>query len=200
MSPKELLEKLKPTVSSKKQRTLDVIYEICIEQVERGVPDFSAATISRLGFKRGAPKAQSIRNKSGEHYRALLKAFMVQHSSVGKPPTKPRRVDDWITEIKDPKLKMLVKIQAADLAKAKKMIKEIIPPGLEIYVDDRGMPSTEHKLNSSERRALEYSLDKQFLLDNGFVLGKYGDVLNSDGKKVFKPGTLDAMKKALEYL
>jgi len=200
MSPKELLEKLKLNVSNKKRLTLDVIYEICIEQVERGTPDFSVATISRLGYNRGAPKAQSIRNQAGEHYRALLKAFADQHSPVGKQLSKTKRVDDWITEIKDPKLKLLVQIQASELAKAKTLIKEIIPPGLEIYIDDRGTAKAEHRLSKIERGALEYCLDDLFLLDNGFKLGKYGDVLNSDGSKVFKPGTLDAMKKALGYL
>jgi len=200
MNTEELLDKLKINASNKAQRTLDLIYEICTEQVERGVADFSAATISRLGYKRGMPKAQSIRNKSGVYYRALLQAFTEQYSSIGLLPSKPRQADAWITEIKDPKLQLLVRMQAFDLVKAKKMIKEIIPPGLQICVDDRGSPGIEHRLNNGERKALKYIVEKQFLLDNGFVEGKYGDVLNLEGNKVFRPGTIDGIKRALEYL
>jgi len=200
MNTEELLKKLKSNVSNKAQQTLDLIYEICIEQVERGVADFSAATISRLGQKRGVPKAQSIRNKSGVHYRALLQAFTEQHSSIGLQLSIPRRADAWITEIKDPKIQLLVRMQAADLAKAKRMIKEIVPPGLQVCIDDRGSPGTECRLNNVERKALEYTVEKQFLLDNDFVVGKYGDVLNSEGNKVFRPGTIDGIKRALEYL
>ena len=69
MKPAELLEKLKETASPKGSKTLDAIYEICIEQEQRGLGDFSVATIARLGHKRGIPKAQSLRNKSGESYR-----------------------------------------------------------------------------------------------------------------------------------
>jgi len=200
MTPEEALKSLKSKSSSRVQHSLDAIYEICLEQVERGVNDFSAATIARLGCKRSVPKAQSIRNKSGENYRILLQSFSEHHFSSTKTVFKPKKEDAWIDEIKDPKLKFLVKKQAADLSKAKKMIKEIIPPGLEIYVDDRGIPNVEHKLNTVERRALDYAIGEHFLRDNNYTLGKYGDLINQDGMKVFKPGTLDAMKKALEYL
>lgn len=66
MKPKVLLDKLKETVSPKAIKTLDAIYEICLEQEKRGVYDFSVATIARLGYKRGVPKAQSLRNKTGK--------------------------------------------------------------------------------------------------------------------------------------
>ena len=75
MTPIELNEKLKINASYKVQQTLDAIYQICLEQQERGIYDFSVATISRLGHQRGVPKAQSIRNKSGEKYRALISLF-----------------------------------------------------------------------------------------------------------------------------
>jgi len=55
-------------------------------------------------------------------------------------------------------------------------------------------------LNNVERKALKYIVEKQFLLDNDFVEGQYGDVLNLEGNKVFRPGTIDGIKRALEYL
>lgn len=75
MNPEELLEKLKQGASAKVKETLDAVYEVCKEQQERGINDFSIATIAKLGSKRGVPKAQSIRNKSGEKYKALIVAF-----------------------------------------------------------------------------------------------------------------------------
>ena len=47
MKPNELLEKLKETASPKAGRTLDTIYKICVEQQQRGLSDFSIATIAR---------------------------------------------------------------------------------------------------------------------------------------------------------
>ena len=72
MNPEELLNKLKHGSSLKIQQSLDAIYEVCMEQQERGIQDFSVSTISNLGFNRGVPKAQSIRNRTGEKYRALI--------------------------------------------------------------------------------------------------------------------------------
>lgn len=199
MGPKETLDYLKSTKSSRVHSSLEAVFAICQEQVERGVSDFSISTISRLGFKRGVPKSQSIRNKTGEHYRILIQAF-IESMPSRKPSQKPRAVDDWIDCISDPKLRMLVQIQASELAEAKKMIKEIIPPGLEIRIDDRrGLPM-DYRLNNVERRALEFLVSEDFLKMYNFSLGSCSDVLDSDNRKIFKPGTLEALSKALRYL
>jgi len=49
---------------------------------KRGLSDFSIATIVRLGHKQGEPKAQSLRNKTDESYRALLRSF--EDENLGK--------------------------------------------------------------------------------------------------------------------
>lgn len=66
-----------------------------MEQQERGIQDFSVSTISNLGFNRGVPKAQSIRNRTGEKYRALIQCFA--DSSQTNKLTKPSPSDNpWI--------------------------------------------------------------------------------------------------------
>jgi len=81
MHSEEILNKLKEKASPKVCLTLESIFEICLEQEKRGLDDFSVATIARLGHKRGVPKAQSLRNKSGEIYRALLSSFEEKHKN-----------------------------------------------------------------------------------------------------------------------
>ncbi|WP_341303140.1 gamma-mobile-trio protein GmtX [Pseudomonas sp. TMP25] len=199
MSPEETLEHLISITSSRSHRVLNAIYQICIEQLERNVFDFSISTIARLGFNRGIPKAQSIRNKTGENYRALIKAF-VDHSPASKKPMRPKSADAWIDEIKDLRLKMLVKILESQLVEARNLVQELIPPGFEICVDDRRTAQVEHKLNAVERRALEYVLSDEFMAKLGLKLGGFGDVVDSSNVRFFKPGTIDAIKKALDYL
>ena len=80
MTPADLLEELKQGVTNRTAITLDAIYEVCTEQLERGIHDFSIATIARLGTKRGVPRAQSLRNKTGERYRALIQSFADNHA------------------------------------------------------------------------------------------------------------------------
>ncbi len=164
MKPEEILVELKRKASPRTQKTLDAIYKICQEQEKRGQFDFSIATISRLGYERGVPKAQSLRNVTGEKYRALISAFEEIHKNK-KPKTQFNSEHDWIEEINNPKHKILARIQAAELAAANKLITEIVPPGSRIEVRDYQNQIIENgdKFSDLERRALEYLISADFL-------------------------------------
>lgn len=199
MKPVEILEKLKSDASARQHKTLDAIYAVCQEQVERGVNDFSYATVSRLGSGRGVPRAQSIRNSTGQYYQALIKSF-ADESTAGNTVVKRKKADAWIDEIKDPKLRLLVSIQQSELNEARRLVREIVPPNTTIVVDDRRGGLAEHRLNDSERRALEFLASEEFLMEWKFTAGDRGDVLDSEGNRVFKPGTIDGLKKSLKHL
>jgi hypothetical protein len=201
MTSKDLLEKLKKEASFKVQETLDAIYQICLEQQERGIQDFSIATIAKLGQKRGVPKAQSIRNKSGEKYRALINAFA--DAAEQKPPIKTSKNDeDWIDEITNPKHKLLVRIMSSELREARKQVEEILPPKLRVDVYDHKSPkpADEACLTEQERRAFEYIISEAFQKKWDLQSNQYGEMIDRNNKTVFKVATVDAIKKALEYL
>ena len=203
MSPFELLESLKKDSSNKVQESLDAIYEICQEQTERGLSDFSISTIARLGYKRGVPKAQSIRNKTGEKYRALIQAF-IDSSTPNRALKKLSQTDnDWISEIENPKHQILVRILASELKAANQMINEIIPPKQRIEIYDHSpvsQPKASFKLNEIEIRALQYLLSEDFQKAWKLTSTDQGALLNEEKKLVFKVATLDAIRKALENL
>lgn len=198
MSPEELLEKLKLGVSARQSKTLDAVYMVCQEQVDRGAYDFSYTTIARIGAGRGVPKAQSIRNRSGEAYQALIKYFAEMASP--NQPRKRKSGDAWIDEISDPKIRLLVSKQQAELIEARRLVREIVPPGTTIVVDDRRGGLAQHRLSEVERRALEFLASDEFLKEWGYEVGERGEVTDSQGNRKFKPGTIDALKKALKYL
>jgi len=201
VKPNQLLEKLKATASTKACRTLDAIYEICVEQEKRGLDDFSVATIARLGHKRGVPKAQSMRNKTGEQYRALLRSFEEQHPR-SKSRTELKAKDDWIEEIQNPKHKLLARIQASELAAANKKLRDFVPPGTRIEVRDYQNEAWAdgRMLNDLERRALEYIISEEFLGKWAFSVSEYGEILDGTGTVVLRAATVDAVKKAITYL
>jgi hypothetical protein len=94
-----------------------------MEQHYRGIHDFSISTISKLGFSRGVPKAQSIRNKTGEKYRALIQHFgdvTFQKPKLRKPSQSENA---WIEEIQNPKHQLLARIMASKLKEAQQMIR-----------------------------------------------------------------------------
>ncbi|BBV98449.1 gamma-mobile-trio protein GmtX [Pseudomonas alloputida] len=198
MTPEELLAVLcerKP----KQRASLEAIYAVCQEILEAKSTDFSYANVARLGKSRKVPKAQSIANSTGENYQALIKCFASADSSR-KKPKRPRRGDAWADEIKDPQVRLLVQHTLAELTEAQNALKEIHPPGRTIRIDDRSGSAPDFKLNSLERRALEYLRSKDFLNDFKLQEGDLGDVLDQKGRAVFKPGTLDALEKVLKLL
>lgn len=203
MDAKDLLEHLKKNATTRAQKTLDAVYKVCEGQVERGIFDFSYVTISRLGKGLKVPRAQSIRNAAGEPYRLLIQAFI--DASPGKRKLKgASHPDAWVDNIADHTQRYLTRVLMSELAEARRVLSEIIPPSMEIVVDDRTSVISnvkgDFKLTGSESNALKYLISDEFLLQHGFVRGVYGDVMKEDGKKVFKPGTIDALNKALKFL
>lgn len=202
MSPEELLEQLKKDASGKVQQSLDAIYDICKEQQERGIQEFSIATISKLGYKRGVPLAQSIRNTSGVKYRALIQTFADAASQGKKTKKLSKQETDWVTEVENPKHQLLIRIMASELKEAQQMVREIIPPKqrIDIY-DHKNIDSDEtFRLTEQEIRALEYLLSNDFQKKWNFTQTKYGELVDENQIPVFKVATLDAIRKALEHL
>lgn len=201
MKTEKVLVKLKIGASEKTQKTLDAIYAVCNEQLERGIADFSVSTIAKLGQMRGVPKAQSIRNKTGERYRALISAFE-QTSPVKDQGKISKKDEDWIREIDNPKHRLLTRIMASELKASQQKLREIVPPNtvIEVYDNKNTTNHTEHRLTNQERRALEYLLSSSFRNKWHLTQTEFGDLIDENEKMVFKPATIDALKKALEYL
>lgn len=200
MKPDQLLLKLKETSSPKTCMTLDAIFKVCVDQERREVLDFSVATIARLGFGRGVPKAQSLRNRTGESYRALLRSFEDKHRNHQQKIEKG--ANDWIDEIQNPRLRLLVRMQASELAAAADKVRNLAPPGTRIDVRDHLNDSFASctTLTSLERRALEYLVSQDFLTKWSFSISEYGEIVDGSGAIVLKAGTVDAVTKALTHL
>ena len=182
--------------------SLEAVYATCKEIANSGATNFSYAAIARLGAGRGVPKAQSISNKTGENYQALIKCFA---DAVGtrKRPSKPAASDVWADNISDAKLRILVHRTLAELTEAKRTIKELIPPGTHIRVDDRRQTSAappDFKLTDIERNAITHLMSDSFLKQWKLVRGERGDLLDENSRAVFMPGTLQALEKLLKYL
>lgn len=198
MTPEEMLAHLKERAPRQKA-TLDAVFAVCQEQIERGMTDFSFATIARLGGGRGVPKVQSIRNKTGDNYQMLIKCFEGSKGARKRVP-KEKAADAWVDEIADPRLRLMVNITLSKLREAERLNKELILPGTEIRIDDRVGSQTEYRLTPVERRAIEHLMSEDFFMTWRLKPGSKGTVVDEQGKIVFKPGTLDALTKILNYL
>ncbi|RTR38191.1 hypothetical protein EKG38_14595 [Shewanella canadensis] len=204
ISSNTVLEQLKTQTSSRVQDSLDAIFKICEEQQERGLNEFSYSTIARLGKGHGVPAAQSIRNKTGEPYRTLIASFAKATSKPEKANTHANKGKSytWIEELKDPVVKLQANILYSQKLAAERLVKEIAPIDqvIEIFDGASSTPSLS-KLTNLEREALEHLISTEFMRQQRLELGPNGSILTTDEKETFFPvATLDAIKKALQYL
>ena len=199
----EVYEKLKDSaVNDRTRKTLDAIHKVCNEQFDRGSKDFSIATISRLGEDIGIPKAQSIRNSTGETYRALINAWQNANPVQTNKP-KVSRQKEWIDRISDPTIRFLVQDLAATnrkLVSELQLVKSVTT--LEIDMRKETTPSlTENqsppKLLDSEREALANAISPEFIESQGWEANSRGRVVDINGKTLFKNGFVTAIKKLI---
>ncbi|EPM43016.1 hypothetical protein SAMN05444507_11146 [Pseudomonas syringae] len=197
MSPEAILESLKASSPPRVHKTLDAVYLACKEQKERKSSDFSYAMIAKVGKVYGVPAKQSLHNEGGARYRALIDAFADQ------VPAKPKPVSGkyaWIDALPIGEQKLLTHMLLAELKASEFKLREIVPPNKIISIDTRQQPSELFKLSPGERRALEYLVSSEFLTEHSLKLGARGDSYGPNGEQLFRPGTFDALKKALEHL
>lgn len=198
MSPEMMLDKLKSKTTTRTQKTLDAIYEVCKSQIEAGATNFSYAHIAKVGQGLGVPSKQSLHNKSGELYRVLIDAF----AETVQEKSSKRSADDWIEQINNPSQKLLTRQMEAELKEAKKTIEELKTPSSEIYIYDNAGASIDERevLTQVERKALEYVTSFTFKKKWGFTENEFGEYVDEKGGVIFRSGTLDAIRKALRSL
>lgn len=91
---------------------------------------------------------------------------------------------------------------ASELKEAQQMLREIIPPKqrIDIYDHKHMISDLSFKLTDQEVRALQYLLSSDFQKKWNLKATEYGALVDEKNLPVFKVATLDALRKALEYL
>jgi hypothetical protein len=208
MHPDDLLDQLKKTATPRKQKTLDLIYEVCKEQYERGSRDFSVATIARIAEDRGGPSKGAIHNKTGDDYKGLIKAWAEHTGGVTR---KVRQVSEnpysaLIDKIDNPALRSMM---AGILAENRQMRREITLLKAEgNRVIDMRPQSTQPReavqvlpasfgLYPSEIEALRHAVSDKLLAGEGWTSDAEGRVISETGRPVYKPGYMTAIRKII---
>ena len=208
MHPDDLLDQLKKTASPRKQQTLDLIYDVCREQYERGSKDFSVATIARIAADRGGPSKGAIHNKTGDDYKGLIKAWAEHTGGVTR---KVRQVSEnpyteLISKIENPALRSMM---AGILAENRQMRREItllkaegnrvidMRPSRDAPREAVQILPASTGLYPTEIEALRHAVSDRLLRDEGWMCDAEGRVLNEVGRVVFKAGYMSAIRKII---
>lgn len=206
MHPDDLLDQLKKTATPRKQRTLDIIYEVCREQYERGSKDFSVATIARLAADRGGPSKGAIHNVTGDDYKGLIKAWAEHTGGVTR---KVRQVSEnpyaaLIDKIENPALRSMMNGILAENRQMRRQITLLKAEGIRV-IDMRPQTAeprevvqilpASHGLYPSEIEALHHAVSDRLLKDEGWRTDVEGRVINEVGRVIYKPGYVSAIRK-----
>lgn len=203
VNPEELLSSLKDAAkSSKTIKSLEAINITCLEMLDKKV-EITYSSVAAFGEAHGVPKAQSIRNKSGEPYRLLIDSWkkLIPKSQINKTSKYPKSYE-WIGSINDASIRFLVddlKARATSLQAELDRVKSITT--LEIDLRDVEYESNTNKfpfkLTNSEFEALKSAIDEGFLKREGWSSDQYGRIKNDKNREMYKVGYMSAIKKIL---
>lgn len=214
LAPEDVLAALQRDATKRTQQSLELIYALCKEQHEAGNLDFSVATIGRLSAARGGPSTQAIRNATGEHYRALLKAWANHVEGATRKPAvraEPGVADDVLAMITDPSVRAVV---GSFLAENRKLKAEntMLKSHAQIVIDRRPSPGISTPAAQSgvqvlpplstllplEVDALRHAISEELLTKMGWTVDAKTGRVSKGGHAIFRAGFATAIKKVLD--
>lgn len=211
MNPELLLDQIKKSANIRKTRNLEIVNDVCREQFERGSKDFSIALIGRLSEQKGGPATQSIHNKTGADFKALISAWASHTGGSVKrqPKLKDNPLYTIMEKIPDPAVRAVV---GSVLAENKKLKGEVnlLKRNAGVIIDQRPSQRTPvyaqqlveilpdfHGLTDSEKDALRHSVSDKLMRDEGWNIDDSGRIMNKLGRPIFKAGYASAIRKVL---
>ena len=211
MTPESLFTSLSSQLGTRKQRSLQLIHQICAEQQERNSHDFSIATIGKLSKARGGPSEQAIRNKNGDEYRQLIASWQCtnNHKKLGRTPVE--QPQDVLKLINEPSVRAEVGLMLAELKQLRGEVRLLKSLNKDTIIIDksihlRGSSNSKVELlpaiplSSAELHALENAISPATFENNGWQEDpKDNSVRNQHGRKVFEAGFVSAIKTVLDH-
>jgi len=199
-----------------KDEKLRKLHEICAQEFARhsdGARDLSLANISRMAESHGLFKARTIYNKQSEDYAALIYAWADYNGPKRSKPLKSEKTAhakyDFLKKIDDPAVRQLCQIAFVQRDKLKaelnllksqtQIVVDMRPLGAEIAsgLGNVAVIELAAQLTDSERKALEEAISIDTLKHRKWVLGSEGEVADQQGRFVFLPGFVSAIRKIL---
>lgn len=189
-----------------KVQALNAIHELCRAHHGSGGRDFSVLAIGKLCEEKGLLTARGLYNSSSADHRKLIESWA---RLAGPAPVKVKKAlstDEFVMEIKDPALRMLVQTTIAERNKLRSDL-NVLRAAKVIEVDRRPLVDAEPLtaipavgLTDSEREALKEAVSAKFIEDQGWEERELGEIVNHRGSTLFAPGFATGLRKLLGQL
>jgi hypothetical protein len=190
--------------SSRSRKSLEALHAVCKEHYEAGAVDFRITTIAKVGASRGVPSAQTIRNKTGEAYKAVIEAWQalgIQRKKAIKVQTAPAGKYDWVDEVSNKTHRYLILDLISTVRKLRaenKGFASIKKLEIDYRADAEGKfePHLPRLLNH-EIDALKDAISGESLKLKGWTKTERGSIKDHTGKIIFRNGFVDGIEKLL---
>lgn len=210
---KALIEKGNRRDKSEKLRR---IHELCSLEYSRhshGARDLSLSNMSKVAESHGLFKARTIYNAQSSDYVTVINAWADYNGPrastlIGKKTALAEKYE-FLRKIEDPAVRSLCQMGLIERDKVRAEL-NMLKSKFELIVDMRpfgagiakGAASAaviepEAQLTDSERNALLAAIDTKSLAQRHWQLGETGEVLDQQGRFVFRPGFATAIAKIL---
>jgi hypothetical protein len=191
MDPDVFLEQLKTSAGTRKAKSLDILHEVCREQFKRGSKDFSVGTIGRLSGERGGLATQSIRNATGDDFKALVSVWANHTGGSEKRQPKVHETPLYavLEKIPDPAVRAVIGPVLAENKKLKGEV-NLLKRNAQIVIDQRPTAGRAGEgkggvqvvlagaLTDTEKEALRHACSSKLLQDEGWHVDESGRVLS----------------------
>lgn len=211
LDPNRLLEDMCKSASARKEQSLRLLFKLCQQQATNGSRDYSIATIGRLSAEADGPSAAAIRNKPGEDYRALIKAFSDSVDGNARKKHIPAKTaaDELLEGVTDPVLKVRVKLILAEneSLRAQLLAARHLANQTAAIVLGGPEPSSNSQpeapallLTLQEVSALEDAISPVKFEHWGWKTDKTGRVTSDSGQIVFRSGFVSGVQKTVKHV
>jgi len=215
--PDQVLRALKQKAKrSNKVRNLESVHSTCAEIYEVGGGDFTYATVGRMAERSGGPAATTLYTSASSDYRILIDAWAA-HAKANRK-RRPLRSefatdDDLLRKVDDPAVRTLLAMAVSERNRLKSQL-DTLKSQANLVIDIRPLPGISNLdastgnivtiisplegLTSSEIDALGHAISLDFLNEKGWLEGADGEICDRTGRKLYKPGYCDAIRRILE--
>lgn len=207
--PEEVLLRLSEGADPRRQRSLQIVHEVCQEQRARGSTDYSLGVLGSLCQAKGGPAERALRNPAGGPYRTLIAAHAALHGLPNASKASRAETDGLLDGVADPMQRARIeglRDEVRALRRQLQMAQEVANRSAVITLTGSPhgaaqMPEATFGRHASidllplEREALSVALDARRLQSLGIQVDARGRVRLSDGRELFPLGFATALKK-----
>ena len=217
VAPEQMLDILKRKARrSNKIHNLEIVHAVCGEIFQLGSADYSFATVGRLAEQRGGLAAKTIYKTASEDYRSLIAAWAnFYRNNAKRSVVKPQHAsdEDVLNKIDDLTTRTICRMAFSDRNRFREQL-NTLKAHSEITIDLRPLPglanvdtktgeviqviSPLESLVAAQLEALEAAISPSFLKDQGWVEGANGEIVNAQGKRIYRAGYAPAIRVVLD--